>query len=210
MSSTLEITRVVLALLLVVANVFVWRGVVLEGDSYPSETKERGWRMLVRALAAEAALAFILFCIDTTLNLIQRREILALEAEIEPRRLTLEQQQKLATFASSLDGQSIRVASYALDAESAVLCEQIVRAFAAGGPKTLDRCASESTLGGFALAIHVTGDNQEAAKKLLGAFASFGLLVTPTPVPPATGISLGGQDAPAAARVFVGIKPIAQ
>jgi hypothetical protein len=58
MDTALEIVRVVLALGIVLSNVAVWRGVYLENDKFPKETRDAGWRLLVKGLAAESALAF--------------------------------------------------------------------------------------------------------------------------------------------------------
>ena len=67
----LEVTRVVLGVLLVAANFAVWYGVRLERDAAPQETKEKGWRILVRGLAAETAFGALLFVADTTLGVRQ-------------------------------------------------------------------------------------------------------------------------------------------
>lgn len=80
---TLEHVRLGLALSLVVSNVFVWRGVYLENEKFPQETKDHGWKMLVLALAAEAALAFLLVCVDTTVGIGQKREIATARLETE-------------------------------------------------------------------------------------------------------------------------------
>jgi len=83
-----EYARLALAVGLVAANVFVWWGVSLENENFSQETKDRGWRMLVRALAAEALLAFLLVVVDTKISIDQKQEIAALERAAGPRNLT--------------------------------------------------------------------------------------------------------------------------
>lgn len=90
--SALEIIRIAFGAGLVIANVFVWYGVYLEKEEFPKETQERGWRMLIRALAAEAALAFALLVVDTVISTMQRNEIANAEtrastADLEAARL---------------------------------------------------------------------------------------------------------------------------
>lgn len=66
--------RIILGLGLLLCNVGVYRGVVLEESSY-DWTKERGKRLLRLSLAWEAVLALTLFVADTTASVIQKREI---------------------------------------------------------------------------------------------------------------------------------------
>ncbi len=73
--TALEVARFVFGAGLVAANVAVWYGVWLERDSAPKETQNKGWRILVRGLAAETALGFFLFAADTTLGVHQTAEI---------------------------------------------------------------------------------------------------------------------------------------
>jgi hypothetical protein len=74
----LEAVRIALGIGLGLSNVAVWWGVYLERDNFPKDIQDRGWRILVRALAAEAALAFALLAVDTTLGVRQRAQIAAL------------------------------------------------------------------------------------------------------------------------------------
>lgn len=86
-SDNLEYGRLVLALALVAANVAVWSGVYFEGDRFAESTKKIGWRILVIALAAEAAFAAVLVVVDSEISGQQKAEI----AELN---LTLVQLQK--------------------------------------------------------------------------------------------------------------------
>ena len=73
----LEIGRFALGFLLVPANFAVWYGVWLERDSAPPEVQQRGWRILVRGLAAETAIGFLVFALDTSIGIRQANEISA-------------------------------------------------------------------------------------------------------------------------------------
>jgi hypothetical protein len=102
----LEISRVALAVGIAVANIGVWKGVALEKDENPKETRDWGWRLLVRSLAAEAFLALSLVVVDTVLTIRQQAAIASLydraskaEQELvkikEERRITPDQHGKL-------------------------------------------------------------------------------------------------------------------
>jgi hypothetical protein len=71
----LDTVRISLGALLVLTNIGVWWGVALESDKNSETDKERGWKLLVRSLAAEAALAFALLAIDTVIGIRQKAEI---------------------------------------------------------------------------------------------------------------------------------------
>jgi len=68
MLDPVESWRWPLALILLAANVAVWLGVYWEGEQFSEETKETGWRLLLRGLAIETAVAFLLFTIDTSVQ----------------------------------------------------------------------------------------------------------------------------------------------
>lgn len=88
----LEVARIALGVGLVLSNVAVWYGVLLENDRFPKEVQDKGWRILLVALAIEAALAFILLAADTTISLRQGWEIAAIKT---PRSLSTTQQIEL-------------------------------------------------------------------------------------------------------------------
>lgn len=73
-SDVLHVARYALGAGLIGANVAVWYGVWLERESAPKDVQERGWRILVRALAAEAAIGLFLFAADTGIDVMQRTE----------------------------------------------------------------------------------------------------------------------------------------
>lgn len=83
LDQTPNVSRWPLAVAILIANIFVWRGVYLEGDRFPKETQDRGWRILLCALAAEAALGFCLFSVDTAIGVRQVGKIAELNVEAE-------------------------------------------------------------------------------------------------------------------------------
>jgi hypothetical protein len=74
-------SRILVGVLLTVVTVLVWIGVRFENEKYSKRTQERAWRLLVRSLAAEAALTFILLVIDTTITKRQAETIGSLKVE---------------------------------------------------------------------------------------------------------------------------------
>lgn len=120
-SDVLHVARYALGAGLIGANVAVWYGVWLERESAPKDVQERGWRILVRALAAEAAIGVFLFAADTGIDVIQRKENAntyerATNAEREAGRLGVSVG-KLHTFVTDeerkIDGQMEGFSKYA-------------------------------------------------------------------------------------------------
>jgi hypothetical protein len=81
--TALEYGRWFCAVGLLAANVAVWRGVYLENEKFPEETKDAGWKLLLIGLAAEAAIGFALFSIDTAISIRQQLVISTAASEIE-------------------------------------------------------------------------------------------------------------------------------
>jgi hypothetical protein len=73
--------RFIVGILLAGVTVFVWIGVRFENEKYSKRTQEWAWRLLVRSLAAEAALTFFLLAIDTTITRRQEETIGSLKVE---------------------------------------------------------------------------------------------------------------------------------
>ncbi len=114
--SALQVSRILLAFGIALSNVAVWRGVSLEKDENPKELRDAGWRLLVRALAAEALLAFSLVVVDTVLGIRQQTDIAVLydratKAELElqklkaPRSLSPPQQARIVEKLRQFSGQ---------------------------------------------------------------------------------------------------------
>jgi len=131
-----------------------------------------------------------------------------MEERIAPRRLSAEQQNTLAHLFGQYPGATIRISSYSLDLESAFLGQQFIDIAARTNLLFDDRRMSEGALGSIMFGISITGTDQDMVSKLLVALSGFGLGVNADPPPPSAGISLGGQDAPYSAKVFIGVKPL--
>lgn len=140
----------------------------------------------------------------------ERLERIKLEAQVSPRRLTSEQQKRVASALRRFSGKAVSVTSYALDLEAALLGEQIIAALNMAGIRPDDRRLSNMTLGGFALAIHVSGDDLELSGAIRKALTEMGLDVSPDnkKVPLGSGISRGGGNPDVVADIFIGSKPI--
>jgi hypothetical protein len=143
-----------------------------------------------------------------------RKANLLLEAEIAPRRLTLPQMQKIADIlVSKYAGRSVKVGSYAMDAESMFLATQIKDSLEGARMSIVDGRASTTSLNGFVLAIHVDGPDADFAAEIRRVLSEAGLTVAPKDktMPPVAGggMTMVNPNEPAvAASVFVGIKPI--
>jgi len=130
-TSTLECGRLVLGSSLIVANIAVWVGVYLENEKFPQRTKDTGWRILILALAAEAALALLLLVVDTVISNRQKAEIVALEAKVAPRRLSGEQREAMSNILRAVPGTPIIVVSRLLDPESSDFADDLAAALTA-------------------------------------------------------------------------------
>ena len=145
-----------------------------------------------------------------------RKDADALEAQIAPRRLDLEQQVKIAEnckgFKSLFAGKRVKVVSYSLDTESFVLAEQIVGALRASG-MTVDDDAMSITpmMGQLVFGINVFGSDSELARKIAEAIGSSGkpVAVGFVPTDPTSGtmrVETANSRLPHEATVLVGLK----
>jgi hypothetical protein len=78
MEDMIESIHKLLMIGIVAANIIVWWGVYLEGDKFPEDVKNRGWKILLIGLAAEAAFGFLLPVVDTFISNKQKADIAAL------------------------------------------------------------------------------------------------------------------------------------
>jgi len=140
----------------------------------------------------------------------ERVERVKLEAQVAPRRLSVAQEQAIATRCLPLRFTGVRVTSYALDAESAILAEQIVNTLRAAGVNVDDNTASVVSMGGFALGIHVTGTDAAAAAIIRQAISTeTSLAVAPEGSPMPSAPTMGtGNITPEPVVVLIGVKPI--
>jgi hypothetical protein len=170
-TDNLEFARSSLAIALVFANVAVWIGVYLEGERFSEALKQVGWKILVVALAAEAAFAAVLVVVDSVVSARQKAEILALETIVGGRQLTDDQINQIAASLKDFAGKKIVVGSYLGDAEGARLGLQIRKALRLADIEVGAGLGSVLSMNGDAgFGIEVTG--QEVDKPMTQAIAA--------------------------------------
>lgn len=139
---------------------------------------------------------------------------LVLEAKLQPRRIDDAKQSEIAKSLEKFSGKVVKLESYVLDAEAAILGKQIGAALSAAKLRVDSGLMTRQTSGSIAFAVHVTGPNAALVKALLASLSKAGIETSPDdPNPPIGGvqttITFGAiRSAPADASVFVGIKPI--
>jgi len=146
-----------------------------------------------------------------------RKDNLQLEAIIAPRRLTPDQQTRIADncarFNHLFKGKRIKILSYSLDTDSLIFAEQIIIALHASGMSVDDMTMSITPgLGTLVLGIDVFGPDSELAKEIANAIGSSGRpiavgFVGTDPTAGATRIETPNSILPHEATVLVGLKP---
>jgi hypothetical protein len=106
----------------------------------------------------------------------------------------------------------VRVESYFLDSESAILGKQIVYGLSLAGIDPDDAIMNvTSTTGSFLFAVHVYGGDEKLTTALLTALDKADLLTSSDPPKGgSTGFAMAHPEIIPAAVVFVGAKPITQ
>jgi hypothetical protein len=138
-------------------------------------------------------------------------ENLKLEAQLSPRRLADEQQATLVGALSSLTGKTVRLESYSLDVEAAILGKQIEQAFSLANVNLSEALMTRGSAGSILFGIHVLSQSRETIDLIVGAFRDVGLTaVDGTSFAPNVGVSFGVTipATPADAEVFIGVKPL--
>jgi hypothetical protein len=140
-----------------------------------------------------------------------------LEAIIQPRSLSLNNQRKLASECSSFRDHAVMVKSYAMDAEAYELGAQIIAALNAVKIPVADARASFLSTGPFETGIHVRGKDAEldTASCLAKALRTIGKLkveLNDEP-PPFRGAGMGGggqvfNPGVPFTTVMIGVKPL--
>ena len=149
-----------------------------------------------------------------------RKDADALEAQIAPRRLALDQQVKIAgncaRFKNLFAGKRIKVVSYSLDTEAFVLAEQIVGALRACGMSVDDDAMSITPMmSTLVFGISVFGSDSELAKGIANAIGSSGKPVAVSfvgtdPIAGAMRVETPNSLLPHEATILVGLKPYDQ
>jgi len=207
-----------LAVILLASNVAVWLGVYWEKESFPEKTRDAGWVMLLRGLAAETAAAFLIFAIDTTIQTKSDVKVeslqsanLVLEAQIQPRRLTDEQKAAIVRSLTPFAGSNIVIASYAFDAESVALSMQLRETLIRAGFVGISQIGKHMPLiPPIVTGVRVTGTDAKLVAALKKAFSDDGhLIVSPDlPEPGKEMLVFPGEGLNATATIFVGVKPL--
>ena len=132
------------------------------------------WRLLLFGLAVE----FLSFGFSVTLSWKEieslRQDNLKLYAQIQPRRLTIDQQNGIASALAPLAGRSADVESYSFDPDGIVLAFQIGKAMGAAGLKVNTTSFTPGS-GGIEFGINVRGTDAELVKAIATALRSGGL-----------------------------------
>ena len=140
----------------------------------------------------------------------ERSRRLALEAVVAPRSIAPQQQTDLVAAWKQLAGRQVVVRSYAMDAESYLLGEQLIQCLKQAGLRAVHARSSFLPFGGVIVGIEVTSPTDRAfayeLARTLGA-ATF-LKVAYVPPAPDARLSADGLDPMKPdAEILVGIKP---
>lgn len=206
----LESIRIFLGFGLVVTNILVFYGVYLEQERFSQEKRDRGWRLLVSALALEAALGFFLLVTDTTISNRQKEEIAVLEARIAPRRLAPDAMVSIANALGKFAGKGVRLESYNLDLEAQILGIQIATVLNSAHIETdqaLSRRASDTNI---VFGIHIFSENEELKNTLADVFYMAGMQIYEDKTPLPTGMLFNNVSPRFKPDViiFIGVKPL--
>lgn len=147
----------------------------------------------------------------------ERSERLKLEAAIAPRTMTPDQRSALVTAWRRFARHRVSVTSYSMDAESALLGQQIASALRDAGLVVVEALTSVVPIGGLTSGIHVTAtdvaDRELAHGLAQGIGNNTSLVVTYNPANPegSAAMILGGKGGPpAGVTILIGPKPIAR
>jgi hypothetical protein len=123
-----------------------------------------------------------------------------------------EQQTSITKALESFRGKNIRLESYGLDAEAAILGRQIRDAVQKANIGYTDALMTRAGSGSISLGVHVTGKDDALVRGLVAALSGAGLLTIEGDDSSRSGfITLGTVQPlgpPPDAEVFIGVKPI--
>jgi len=133
---------------------------------------------------------------------------LELESQIAPRRL-MQPNMALVQTLDQMAPKIIRVSSYGLDPESAVLATQIMEFFGSQHFNLQDDRMNHSGMGGFGFGVRVTGPNTVLNDAIIAVLQSANIFAVSEPMPPENGIMLVPSfPSQPDASIFVGLKPL--
>ncbi len=139
----------------------------------------------------------------------ERIERLRLEMQISPRRLTDSQRLALSLTCPIFPFRRVAIVSYALDAEAAILANQIGKSLECKNGLLLEnRVASMMPLGGFTTGIQVSGTDETLVARLKDGLSS--LITDASPVGNlgmSVGVGNASETAIPSATITIGVKP---
>jgi hypothetical protein len=143
----------------------------------------------------------------------ERLERLRLEAQIAPRSLSLDQQRVIALSLERFAGRRVSLTTYSLDAEGAMLGQQLMAVLRLAHITVEDNTASIMPLGGFSIGVHVSGSESDLVMTLYGVLSSVGRLFVARPDSRSSGgaaIGTGkeGNMTPPPVSILIGVKPV--
>jgi hypothetical protein len=137
---------------------------------------------------------------------------LALEKQVAPRRLDADQMNAIVSALSPYAGKRVRLESYVLDVESAVLGKLLGACLTKAG-LVVDETGmmNVQSFGRASFGLHISGE-QPLVTALAFAFSNRGQLFTKANSKPSHGVSIvaapSSEPLPSDALVFIGVKPI--
>ena len=139
-----------------------------------------------------------------TLAETERLARLKLEAQVQPRTITIRQQEAIVKACRPFSGHSLELESYILDPEGFRLAQQIKSALEASGIRVEDATLRLESSGGFISGVAVWGAPSERRfiETLLTSLKNDGLLKISTPYLP-----VDPKNQPGKVILFVGLKP---
>jgi hypothetical protein len=207
---------------LVIFALVIGAGLVAEDRAERKETKwipsHPGWNwkrifawVVAAGVIAELFSDAAIWVSSDALQTISDGEILALNAQIAPRRLTTDQQAAIAKELTPFAGKTVMLSSYVLDVEAAVLGIQIRESLDAAHILHVDNLMTVQAGGQIQLAIHISGKDEPLTKGLVSAFGEYQVVTTKEL--PSRGFSALNFSFPATppdASIFIGVKPLAK
>lgn len=162
--------------LLLVSTLAVCIGVYFEKDGHPRDVEEYGWGLVIKGVAFEFLFAILLWQTDSIISTRQKAEIIALELQIAPRRISGDRCLDIANSVALSSG-NVKVISYAADIEGGVLAWQVANCLEASKTlKVIRAFASVMPLGGFGLGVFVSGPDTKLIAAIRTGLAEKGKL----------------------------------
>lgn len=206
----------------IAAAVLLGIGIVFESQKYPEPVKLRASHFVMWGIVLETVFSIALFVSEQMISSQQRAQIIALSPRsLSPKMITQIKNEINAYFMINPQNNPLRVivSSYSLDTESLILGSQIEQALTIPPLQIVDMLSSRISAGRTVCGVTVTSVMPALADWLVTAFSKVGLAATTDPIgvacgsfPPPSGgnqVEMGsGLDEPAAAKVFVGVKPV--